>query len=39
MTSEWLKEQEYEPIKPKTNKFAEEEKRAFIEKMNKREKL
>lgn len=39
MTPEWLKKQEYEPIKPKTNKFTEEEKRAFLEKMNKREKL
>ena len=39
MTPEWLKNKRYEPIKPKTTEFTEEQQKAFLEKMNRIEKL
>ncbi|ANQ65768.1 replication initiation protein [Staphylococcus equorum] len=39
MTPEWLKNKKYEPIKPKTTEFTEEQQKAFLEKMNRIEKL
>lgn len=35
MTPEWLKNNKYQPIKPKTFEFTEEERQAFLQKMNK----
>src|SRR5699024_2105974 len=37
MTPEWLENKKYEPIKPKTTEFTEQQKEAFLEKMNKNE--
>lgn len=34
MTPEWLENKKYEPIKPKTTEFTEQQKEAFLEKMN-----
>lgn len=34
MTPEWLEKKKYEPIKPKTTGFTEQQKKAFLEKMN-----
>ena len=39
MTPEWLENKKYEPIKPKTTEFTEEQQKAFLEKMNRIEKL
>ncbi|MDK9873115.1 RepB family plasmid replication initiator protein (plasmid) [Yoonia algicola] len=39
MTPEWLENKKYEPIKPKTTEFTEQQKEAFLEKMNINEKL
>ena len=38
MTPEWLENKKYEPIKPKTTEFTEEQQKAFLEKMNRQEK-
>lgn len=34
MTPEWLENKNYEPMKPKTTEFTEQQKEAFLEKMN-----
>ncbi|MDK9847733.1 RepB family plasmid replication initiator protein [Staphylococcus equorum] len=34
MTPEWLEKKKYEPIKPKITEFTEQQKEAFLEKMN-----
>src|SRR5699024_5355391 len=39
MTPEWLINKKYEPIKPKTTEFTEQQKEAFLEKMNINDKL
>ena len=39
MTPEWLERKKYETIKPKTTEFTEEQKEAFLEKINRQEKL
>ncbi|MEX5682969.1 replication protein Rep, partial [Staphylococcus cohnii species complex 1663] len=39
MTPEWLEKKKYEPLKPKTTEFTEQQKEAFLEKMNINEKL
>lgn len=39
MTPEWLENKKYEPIKSKTTEFTEQQKEAFLKKMNINEKL
>ena len=39
MTPKWLENKKYEPIKPKTTEFTEQQKEAFLKKMNINEKL
>lgn len=39
MTPKWLEQKKYEPIKPKTTEFTEEQRQAFLEKMNINKKL